>query len=163
MKKISLIIILLLLVSCSSRKVIIKNVETKKDSLVETKVEVVIKEVEEKVDSINIVLTNENTELIITPIDTTKEIVVEGKTYKNVIISIKKNNSKTLYSNKKKESNIKSKDSIINSKVNKTENIKAKQKKIDKKQNNSLLLYISILIIILYILWLNKIRLFNVL
>jgi len=163
MKKISLIIILLVLVSCSSRKVIIENVETKKDSLVETKIEVVIKEVEEKVDSTNIVVTNENTELIITPIDTTKEIVVEGKTYKNVIISIKKNNSKTLYSNKKKESNIKSKDSIVNSKVNKTENVKAKQKKIDKKQNNSLLLYISILIIIIYILWRNKIRLFNVL
>jgi len=163
MKKISLIIILLVLVSCSSRKVIIENVETKKDSLVETKIEVVIKEVEEKVDSTNIVVTNENTELIITPIDTTKEIVVEGKTYKNVIISIKKNNSNTLYSNKKKESNIKSKDSIVNSKVNKTENVKAKQKKIDKKQNNSLLLYISILIIIIYILWRNKIRLFNVL
>lgn len=163
MNKVLIIIFLFTFISCSSRKIVVDNIEIKKDSLVETKVKVNIKETKNKVDSTNIVITNENSELVITPIDTTKEIIVEGKIYKNVIISIKKSNSNTIYSNKKKESNIKSKDSVASNKIVKTENTKTKQKKIDKKQNNSIIFYLLILIIIIYILWRNKLRLFNVL
>ena len=142
--------------SCASRKVIVDKTDIKKDSIVETKVSLISQEIEKKSDSTSIVITNENIELTIIPIDTTKEIIVNGVSYKNVILNIKKNKNNVLYSNKNKESYTKSKDSTSTNKVVKTEVIKTKQKKIDKKQNYWVFILPILLLIILYLLWQNR-------
>ena len=142
--------------SCASRKVIVDKTDIKKDSIVETKVSLISQENEKKSDSTSIVITNENDELTITPIDTTKEIVVNGVSYKNVIINVKKNKTNVSYSNKNKTSYTKSKDSTSTSKVVKKEVSKTKEKKIDKKQNYWVLILPILLLIILYLLWQNR-------
>ena len=142
--------------SCASRKIIVDKVDIKKDSIVETKVKVIVTETEKKSDSTNIFITNENSELTITPIDTTKEILVNGVSYKNVILNVKKNKTNVSYSNKNKESYTKSKDSTSANKIVKTEVVKTKQKKIDKKQNYWVFILPILLLIILYLLWQNK-------
>ena len=142
--------------SCASRKVVIDKTEIKKDSIVETKVSLISQEIEKKSDSTSIVITNENIELIITPIDTTKEIIVNGVSYKNVTLNIKKNKNNVSYSKENKESYTKSKDSTSTNKVVKTEVIKTKEKKIDKKQNYWVFILPILLLLTLYLLWQNR-------
>ena len=156
MKKILLLVFLFTLISCASRKVTTDKTDIKKDSIVETKVKVITIENEKKSDSTNIILVVDNNEFTITPIDTTKEIIVEGKHYKNVILTIKKNKTNVSYSNKNKESYTKSKDSTSTNKIVKKEIIKTKQKKIDKKQNYWGFILLLLLSLILYILWQNR-------
>ena len=156
MKKYILILVILLTTSCASRKVNIEKIDIKKDSIVETKVTVTTIENKEKTDSTNIVTTIDNSEITITPIDTCKEIVVEGKVYKNVVLKIKKNKVNTLYVNNKKESDIKRIDSVAVMKVNKTERVVGKTKTIDKAANYWWLIWLFILILILYLLWRNR-------
>jgi hypothetical protein len=142
--------------SCASRKVIVDKTDIKKDSIVETKVKVIVTETEKKSDSTNIFITNENSELTITPIDTTKEIIVNGVSYKNAILNVKKNKTNVSYSNKNKTSYTKSKDSTSTNKVVKTEVIKTKEKKIDKKQNYLWINLLLILLLTIYIIWQNR-------
>lgn len=142
--------------SCASRKVVVDKVDIKKDSLVETKVSLISQEIEKKSDSTSIVITNDCTEITIQPIDTTKEIIVNGVSYKNVIINVKKNKTNVSYSNKNKTSHTKSKDSTSTNKVVKKEVSKTKQKKIDKKQNYWVFILPILLLIILYLLWQNR-------
>jgi hypothetical protein len=156
MKKYILILAILLTASCASRKVNIEKIDIKKDSIVETKVTVTTIENKEKTDSTNIVTTIDNSEITITPIDTCKEIVVEGKVYKNVVLKIKKNKVNTLYVNNKRESDIKRIDSVAVVKVNKTERVVGKTKTIDKAANYWWLIWLFILILILYLLWRNR-------
>ena len=155
MKKIILLFILVL-TSCASRKVHIDKIDIKKDSVVETKVEVTTIENEEKTDSTNIVTTIDNSEITITPIDTCKEIVVDGKVYKNVVLKIKKNKVNTLYTNNKTESNNKRVDSVATVKTEVKERTVGKTKTIDKKANYWIWLWLLLLILILYLLWRNK-------
>lgn len=157
------ILLLILFTSCASRHVQVDKLEVKKDSVVETKVLVKTIENTEKTDSTNIVTTIDNSEIVITPIDTCKEIMVEGKVYKNVVLRIKKNKINTLYTNKKTESNNKLKDSIAVIKVNKTEKISGKNKTIDKKANYWWILWLLLLILILYKLWRNRLSLLRLL
>jgi len=156
MKKILLLIFISTLTSCASRKVITDRTEIKKDSVVETKVTVTVTEIEKKLDSTNIILVVDNNEFTITPIDTTKEIIVEGKRYKNVILTIKKNKTNVSYFNKNKESYTKSKDSTSTNKIVKKETVNTKQKKIDKKQNNWGFILLLLLLLTIYILWQNR-------
>lgn len=142
--------------SCASRKVLVNTIDIKKDSLVENKVKIVTKENGKKLDSTNIVIIDDCVEINIKPIDTTKEIVVNGTRYKNVILNIKKNKTNVSYSNKNKESYTKSKDSTSTNKVVKKEFITTKKKKIDKKQNYWVFILPILLLIILYLLWQNK-------
>ena len=155
MKKIILLFILVL-TSCASRKVHIDKIDIKKDSVVETKVEVTTIENEEKTDSTNIVTTIDNSEITITPIDTCKEIVVDGKVYKNVVLKIKKNKVNTLYTNNKTESNNKRVDSVATVKTEVKERTVGKTKTIDKKANYWIWIWLLLLILILYLLWRNK-------
>ena len=90
MKNILYIVFSLVLFSCASRQVQVDKIDIKKDSIAETKVKVITIENKEKTDSTNIITTIDNSEITITPIDTCKEIIVEGKTYKNVVLKIKK-------------------------------------------------------------------------
>jgi hypothetical protein len=162
MKKI-ILILLILLTSCASRKISINKTDVKKDSIVETKVVVTTIEKEIKTDSTNINITNDSSETIITPIDSSKVIVVDGKSYKNVVLKIKKTKVNTLYVNNKTESNIKHKDSVAITKVQVKEQTTGKTKIIDKKANYWFLFYWLILILILYLLWQNRLSLLKLL
>ena len=161
MKKI--ILLLLLFTSCASRKVNIEKTEIKKDSTVETKSIVKTLEIKQKTDSTNININADSSEIVITPIDSSKTIIVDGKTYRNVVLRIKKNNINASYRNNKSESNIKHIDSITTTKTSIKESVVNKTKNIEKETNYWILLYWLILILILYLLWQNKQRLFNVL
>ena len=158
MKKV-LLILLLILTSCGARKVDIERSSVKKDSIVETKVEVITLENKEKTDSTNINITTDSSEIVITPIDSSKTIIVDGKSYKNVVLRIKKSRVNTLYTNKKKESETKRKDSVVTIKAVKTEQSESKSKHIKKSANYSWIIWLLLLILILYILWRNKRRL----
>ena len=133
--------LLVLLASCSTRKVVID--EVKKDSLSQIVTKIVTEEVADlKID--NNIITEE---LTITPIDTCKDIVIEGKTYNNVILTYKKTKDRTVHTEKKITSK-------IDEKKEKTKTVeKKKQKKIERKSFNILWIVIISLIIVV---WLNK-------
>jgi hypothetical protein len=163
MKKLIILLLVLILTSCASRQVQVDKLDIKKDSVAETKVIVTTIENKIKTDSTNIVTTIDNSEIVITPIDTCKEIVVEGKVYKNVVLRIKKNKVNTLYTNNKRESNNKRKDSVAVIKINKTEKISGKNKTIEKKANYWWILWLLLLILTLYQLWRNRLSLLKLL
>lgn len=163
MKKIIILLLAVILASCGARKVDVSKVEIKKDSLVETKVEVATTEIKEVVDSTNITTEINTDEVCIEPLDSTKEMVVDGKIYKNVVLKIKKNKVNTSYTNNKRESNIKHTDSVGTSKTSVKENSVAKTKNIDRKADYWSLLWLLLLILIMYLLWRNKQRILNLL
>ena len=156
-------ILLIVLVSCSSRKVLVDKTDIKKDSITETKVVVEKSETKDKKDSTSIFTNTDSSEITIIPIDTSKTIIVDGKSYKNVILNIKKNKSNTLYTNSKKESSAKTIDSAATSKTKVKEQEKTKVKFVDRKADYFGLFLWALLILILYVLWRNKHRLLNVL
>ncbi len=162
MKKI-ILLFLIILTSCASRQVQVDKLDVKKDSVAETKVTVTTIENKIKTDSTNILTTIDSSEITITPIDTCKEIIVEGKVYKNVVLKIKKNKVNTLYTNNKTESNNKRMDSVATVKVNKTEKISGKNKTIDRKANYWWILWLILLILTLYQLWRNRLSLLKLL
>ena len=84
------ILVSLILFSCGARKVDIQKTTVKKDSIATTEVKVITIENKEKTDSTNIAPTIDSSEITITPIDSCKEIIVDGKSYKNVVLKIKK-------------------------------------------------------------------------
>jgi hypothetical protein len=162
MKKL-LLIACLILMSCGARKVDIEKVAIKKDSTAIAEVKVVTVETKQKTDSTNVSTTIDDNEITVTPIDTCKEIVVDGKIYKNVILKIKKTKTNSLYTNNKKESETKRIDSVATVKVNKTEDVVVNNKKIDKPANYSWIIWILLLILILYQLWRNRLSLLKLL
>lgn len=162
MKKI-IFIILIALTSCSSRKVLVDKTDIKKDSIVETKTTVTKIDTTNKTDSTKVIINTDNSEITITPIDSSKTIIVDGKNYKNVVLKIKRNKSNTLYTNNKKESSIKRIDSTAVSTVKTKEHQVGKTKIIDKEQNYWSLFWWILLILIIYLLWRNKQRLLSVL
>lgn len=147
------------LFSCASRKVDVKVQEVKKDSLVETKIHLTENKVKDSVVETNINKTVYFDEIIIKPIDSLKEFIVEGKTYKNAVLSYKKTKTNTLYNNKLKvsENTLKHVKTDIKVKTSSKENIKEKQ--IDKKANYFIYLWFILGIIIIYLIWRSK-RLF---
>ena len=162
MKKL-IVLFLIVLTSCASRNVQVDKLDIKKDSVAETKVVVATIESKIKTDSTNVRTTIDNSEITITPIDTCKEIIVEGKVYKNVVLKIKKNKVNTLYTNNKTESNNKRTDSVATVKVQEKEHVVAKEKKIDKPANYWWILWLLLLILTLYQLWRNKLSLLKLL
>lgn len=133
-------ILILLLTSCSARKVVVeKSVEEKKEEVVENVIE---NKIIDSTAKNNI----ETTEIEITPIDTCKEIVVDGKLYKNVRLRLKK----------VKDNSIIKKDIIVQKKAFKKSVIESKsikkEKRIEKKSFNWIwLLLIVIPIALIYI------------
>ena len=91
-------IVITMLSSCGTRKVIID--EVKKDSLSQIYTKIVTKE-DVKIETKNDIVIDEFT---ITPIDTCKDIVVNGITYKNAILSYKKTKDNTIQVQDKKMS-----------------------------------------------------------
>jgi len=153
------ILVSLVLIGCASRKVDVKKIEIKKDSLVETKIELTENKVKDSIAETNIKTIIDIDEIIIKPLDSCKEFIVEGKTYKNVVLSYKKTKSNTLSNNRIKvsENTLKQVKTDIKIKTSSKENIKEKQ--IDKKANYFIYLWFILGIIILYLIWRSK-RLF---
>lgn len=161
--KTNILILLLLFTSCASRKVDINKTHVKKDSIVETKTIVTTVKSKQKTDSTNVIVKIDNSETVITPIDSSKTITIDGKTYKNVVLRIKKNKTNTSYTNRKTESIVNNKDSIAVIKVNKKEDTYIKNKTIEKKANYWFIFYWFILFLILFLLYKNRNRFFNIL
>lgn len=138
------ILVSIFLIGCASRKVGV-DIKKKDSTIVETKTEVVIKKTDSTSDNF-LVDKSESDELIITPIDTTKEIIVNGKKYFNAILKYKKTKNNTYTKSKVKVSKIE--DKHTNSKSNIRIKSKEKAKKIETN-NTTLYLFILIILIIL--------------
>ena len=163
MKKIILIILLIVGIwSCGSRKVETeiekKEVKTENNIVKESENQ---KESEKKED-INTntkEVTNEN-ESIIEPIDPTKEMIVNGKSYKNAKLTNKKTNKvKDTHEQKKvaeKVKEIEKTKEVDKSKSSISE--KLKYKKVDKKESFifSIWFWIILILILLALYWLYK-------
>jgi len=130
-----------MLSSCSTRKVVIE--EVKKDSLLQIDTKIVTKE-DIKIETKNNIITDE---FIITPLDTCKDIVVNGITYKNVVLRHINTKDNSLHKEDIKVSKIEDKQQTIKVKEN------TKVKNIEKTSNP--IGYILIIIII-YLVWQNR-------
>lgn len=159
MKNIITIILLILITSCGARKVNIEKLSIKKDSIATTDI-VVTTDIEKKlVDTTNIKMQVETDEITLTPIDSSKEIVVDGKKYKNVIIRRKKVKDNSLYVNSKRESETKRKDSTASIVVTKKDATDGRSKFIDKKESvvgNIVVYSLLLLFWIIIILFIRK-------
>jgi len=130
-----------MLSSCSTRKVVIE--EVKKDSLSQIYTKIETKE-DIKIETKNNIVTDE---FIITPLDTCKDIVVNGITYRNVVLRHINTKDNSLYKKDIKVSKIQDKQQTTKVKEN------TKVKNIEKTSNP--IGYILIIIII-YLIWQNR-------
>lgn len=146
------ILVSLILFSCASRKVDV-DIKKKDSTVVETKTEVVIKKTDSTSDNF-FVDKSESDELIITPIDTTKEIIVNGKKYFNAVLRYKKTKNNTYIKSKVKVS--KTEDKHTNSKSN--IRVKSKEKTKNIRVDNTML-YVSLIILFIILLLIgNRLR-----
>jgi NhaP-type Na+/H+ or K+/H+ antiporter len=130
----------LLLTSCS-RKVITNT--SHKDSLSQISTKIATDEVF-KTQTNNNIITDEFT---IEPLDTCKDIVINGRSYRNAVLRHKVTKDNTTQVQDKKVSKIEEKQQ--NTKVE----VKEKKKEIDKKENY--FKYI-VFVAIIFVIWLNK-------
>ena len=150
------ILVSLFLFSCASRKVDVKTIEVKKDSLVETKIDLTENKVKDSTSVTNIKTIIDIDEIIIKPLDSCKEFIVDGKTYKNVVLSYKKTKTNTLSNNKVKVSENTLKHVKTDSKVKTSAKENIKEKQIDKKANYFIYIWFILGILIIYVIWRNK-------
>ena len=129
------IIISAILSSCSTRKVIVDNV--KKDSLSQIYAKSATKE-DIKIE--NNITTDEFT---ITPLDTCKDVVVNGVKYKNAILSYKKTKDNTIKSIKVSEERLK----VQDTKVTQSKKVK------DIEKTSPSLLWLLLIPIVAYIIY----------
>jgi hypothetical protein len=155
------IIISLILVSCGSRKISKTTVEEKKDStsVLDVKTNIETKETIEVNNNSKIDTTTD--EVIIEPVDNTKEIVVNGKTYKNVKIRHKKTKDNSLHTNQKKVSKNALKQQIKHNKQVVTASKVFVEKKIEKKESLVKYFYILLLILLLYLIYKYRFKIIN--
>ena len=153
MKKLIYILVSILLLSCGSRKVNKSNLEQKKDSVSVVDVKTKIKTNENTVENNNSKIDKTSDEIIIEPIDNNKEILVNGKTYKNVKIRNKKIKDNSLHTNQKKVSKNALKEEIKHSEQDVSTSKVFVEKKIEKKESLVKYFYILLLIILLYIIY----------
>jgi len=154
--KIYLLGILMLLMSCGSRKVQLEKVEVKKDSVVQITSEVRVLEASVKQDSTNVKLDITEDEITFTPVDSTKEIIVDGKSYKNVVLRIKKIRDNSIYKNNNTVSQIKRIDSVGTTNIKETSQTNVKTKVTEKTAFYGWMLWLIILLVFAYILWKSK-------
>ena len=156
MKKLIYILVSIVFISCGSRKVSKTNLEEKKDSVSVVDVKTEIKTNENIEINNNSKIDKTEDEIIIEPIDNNKEIVVNGKTYKNVKIRHKKTKDNSLHTNQKKVSKNALKQQIKHNKQVVSTSKVLKEKKIEKKESLVIYIYYLIIFIILYIIYKYK-------
>ena len=137
-----ILLLSILIVGCGSRKVNKSNIKE------ETQIEIIdTSKTETKTDTnTKVISCFETDEITIVPIDSTKEIFVNGKTYRNVVLKHKKVKANKVIEQSKKEVKIEQK--AVKTNTKKQTQIEVKQ--IDKEQFNFLSLwwlYLLILII----------------
>jgi hypothetical protein len=159
MSKYILVLLAVLLTSCGARKVNKDNTTITKDSIVESITKVITEEKKETKDSTNTKIVVEIDEIIISPIDTTKEMVVNGKVFKNAVLKAKKNKTSSLYINNKTTSETRLKDSLNVFKASEEVEIIIDKKDIDKGQDYSAILILILLILMIYTAWRTRPRL----
>ena len=146
MKQTIILLFSILLISCGSRKVAIQ--EIKKDSSSQIYTKIVTNELTNSETKNNIIID----EFIITPFDTCKDIVVNGITYKNAILSYKKTKDNSLRTEQKIVSKIEDKQQIVKT------SYKEDKKDIERKSNPLLNLLWLLIPIGLWLLYEFKIR-----
>ena len=130
-----------LLASCSTRKVVID--EVKKDSVSQISVKIATKEVLDVKNETDIF----TEEFTVTPLDTCKDIVIDGKVYKNVVLTYKKTKDRSIYTEKKIASKIEDKQQSTKTVE------KLKKKEVERKSFSFIWIIIISFIIVV---WLNK-------
>lgn len=143
-KQVILIVSLLFIISCGSRKVTVSKIteEKKSDSVSTIKIDGAY------VQDNNVYTVDTEEEIKYTPVDTSKFMDINGKKYKNTIISQKKKNKKSLDKTKKKsEFKIEKKDSII-----KQDKKIVFDKHIEKPTNYWMYLWFLLPVIIIWVL-----------
>ena len=146
MKQIIILLFSILLISCGTRKVAIQ--EIKKDSLSQISTKIVTNEISNLSSKNNIIVD----EFIITPLDSCKDIVVNGVTYKNVVLRHINTKDNSLRTEQKIVSKIEDKQQIV--KTSSKEN----KKDIERKSNPLLNLLWLLIPIGLWLLYEFKIR-----
>jgi hypothetical protein len=136
-----ILVLLLVFTSCSSRKVAINNV--KKDSLSVTVVKTATVE-DVKIETKNDIVIDEFT---ITPLDTCKDIVINGISYKNVVLRYKKTKDNTIQVQDKKTSKIEDKQQKTKVEV------EQKKKEIEKTPIQQLWFLWLLIPLIIYIMY----------
>lgn len=126
-KHLILILISALLLSCSARKV---NVEKTDTSLKIDSTSVLANEETIQKD-VHVNITTDSDELKVTPIDTAKPIVIDGKKYSNAILHYKKTKVVLVDTTKIKEA----KKGLIKVSLKKENKAVSNKKNIDKKPN----------------------------
>ncbi len=144
MKQIIILLFSILLISCGTRKVSIQ--EIKKDSLSQISTKIATIELT-NLSSKNDIIVDE---FIITPLDTCKDIVVNGVTYKNVVLRHINTKDNSLRTEQKIVSKIEDKQQIV--KIS----YKEDKKDIERKQNNFLYFIPILILLLIYFLWRNK-------
>ena len=129
--------VITMLSSCGTRKVVID--EVKKDSISQTVVKTATVE-DIKIE--NNIITDE---LTITPLDTCKDIIVNGIKYRNVVLSYKKTKDKTVQNIKISEEKLKVQDTKV------TQNRKVKD--IEKTSNPFTILLWLLIPLFMYIIY----------
>jgi hypothetical protein len=126
-----------ILSSCGTRKVVIE--EVKKDSLSQISTKIVTEEVIKIENDIVI------DEITITPLDTCKDVVVNGITYRNAVLSYKKTKDNTIQNIKVAKNELKVQDTKV------TQNRKVKD--ITKTSNPFLILLWLLIPLFAYIIY----------
>ena len=148
-----IILISLMFLSCGSRKVNKTNLEEKKDSISVVDVKTETKTNENTQESNIYKIDKTEDEFIIEPIDTSKEIVVNGKTYKNVKIRHKKTKDNSLHTNQKKVVKNALKQQIRHNKQVVSKRKVFVEKKIEKKESLFKYFYLLLIFILLFIIY----------
>ena len=138
------IIVITMLSSCGTRKVAIQ--EIKKDSSSQIYTKIVTNELTNLSSKNNIIID----EFIITPLDTCKDIVVNGVTYRNVVLRHINTKDNSLHTKQKIVSKIEDKQQIVKT------SYKENKKDIERKQNNFLYFIPILILLLIYFIWRNK-------
>ena len=149
--KISIIICGALFFSCASRKVDINKTEIKKDSLVEKLITIKDTISEKKESKINYSIFSDLNEILITPIDHSTAIELTGIKYKNVVLSVKNTKVNSLYNKEEIASKNASKITTEKNKIHLTTKENIKEKKVKKKANYFVYLWLLILPLIYFL------------
>jgi len=144
MKYIFILLFSILFISCGTRKVAIQ--EIKKDSISSIVSNIVTNELTNSETKNNII----TDEFIITPLDSCKDIMVNGITYKNVVLRHINTKDNSLHTKQKIVSKIEDKQQIV--KTSSKEN----KKDIERKQNNFLYFIPILILLLIYFIWRNK-------
>lgn len=154
MKKI-LLVLVLILTSCASRKVAVIKEDTKItiDSVAIVKTDSV------STTNNNIKIVENTDELEICPLSDTIPMVVNGITYKNAKLTYKKTKKVSVDTTIKKVS----KTASIKSNVKKSNSVKAFKKEVDKKQGYSIYVGIFLIIVLLFLIFYVRNKLLKIL